>query len=118
ALVAEQVSRTGRLDETSLSLNTGERLLLQGGNGSGKSTLLALLAGTLSPSTGSVTRHAPLGYLPQEVRFSRPSRSAEEIYAAALGKDFAERVPLEDLGLLARRDLRRPVGALSVGQQR
>lgn len=118
ALVAEQVSRVGRLDETSLSLNSGERLLLQGSNGSGKSTLLALLAGTLSPSTGSVTRYAPLGYLPQEVRFSRPSRSAEEVYDAALGEDLADRVPLEDLGLLARRDLRRPVGALSVGQQR
>jgi lipopolysaccharide transport system ATP-binding protein len=45
---------TRALDQLSLSLAQGERLGIVGANGSGKSTLLKILAGVLTPSSGSV----------------------------------------------------------------
>jgi lipopolysaccharide transport system ATP-binding protein len=42
------------LDEISLDLKKGDRLILMGGNGSGKTTLLKVLAGIYEPSQGSV----------------------------------------------------------------
>ncbi|BAY43740.1 ABC transporter-related protein [Scytonema sp. HK-05] len=41
------------------------RIALVGSNGVGKSTLLKILAGQLSPTTGSVTRNGTVYYLPQ-----------------------------------------------------
>jgi ABC-type multidrug transport system ATPase subunit len=49
------------LRELSLTLRRGERLAVLGHNGAGKTTLLRCLAGTLTPSSGSVLvgGHAP-----------------------------------------------------------
>ena len=55
-----------------------------------------------------------VGHLPQDVVFARPERSAAEVYDAATGSA----VPLRELGLLHPRELSRPVGVLSTGQQR
>ncbi|WP_336652057.1 MULTISPECIES: ATP-binding cassette domain-containing protein [unclassified Leucobacter] len=117
---AERLSLAGRLRATSLELAPGGRLMLSGPNGSGKSTLLAILARRLTPDRGEleIAPRARVGYLPQEVEFADPDRPAERAYRDAVGAEIAEAVPLPDTGLLARRDLRRPVGALSVGQRR
>lgn len=117
-LAANRVSMPGRLSELSLELHEGERLLLAGPNGAGKSTLLAILAGSLQPASGEVGRFARMGYLPQEVSFAEPARSAAELYRAAVGEERAERLPLEATGLLAPRDAGRAVGELSIGQRR
>lgn len=104
-----------RLHVSRLRLAAGESLLVTGGNGSGKSTLLKVLAGRLDPTTGDVrVRARRTGYLPQHVTFARPDRSARDAYDAATSAP----VPLHELGLLRPRDLVRPVGALSIGQQR
>ena len=111
----------GRIALDRLDVLPGERVLLTGANGSGKSTLLAAIAGRLSPAaaeaaTGDVQVHARrLGYLPQDAVFADPSRSALQVYGGVVG---AEAPPLRSLGLLHPRDTHRPVGELSLGQQR
>ncbi len=39
--------------------------MLAGSNGSGKSTVLSMLAGILKPSSGKITAHGRIGYVPQ-----------------------------------------------------
>jgi ABC-type multidrug transport system ATPase subunit len=68
-LEARGVSRTYgsrvALKPTDLTLHAGEVVALVGPNGAGKSTLLTILAGALSASTGTVERHAAVGWVPQ-----------------------------------------------------
>jgi len=113
-----EVHVPGRLRLDWLDLGPNDQLLITGPNGAGKSTLLAVLAGRLAAS-GQVL-HRPglrIGYLPQDTRFAQPGRTAQQTYAAAVG-ERAEAVPLRALGLIAPGDLGKPVGALSLGQQR
>ncbi len=111
----------GRVRVDRLDVVPGSRTLLTGANGSGKSTLLAALAGRLSPAaaaslTGDVQVHARrLGYLPQDATFARPERSALQVYAGVVGDGAPS---LRSLGLVHPRDVHRPVGELSLGQQR
>ncbi|GIF72992.1 ABC-F family ATP-binding cassette domain-containing protein [Asanoa siamensis] len=109
----------GRLVLDRLDVPATDRLLVTGPNGAGKSTLLAVLAGRLD-ATGALRRRPGLrvGLLTQDTVVDRPDRTARETYAAALGADRAESVPLLALGLLGAADLDRPVGHLSVGQRR
>jgi ABC transport system ATP-binding/permease protein len=57
------------LHETTLHLQTGERICLLGRNGAGKTTLLRLLAGDLDADEGIIDRRPGLrvAFLPQEV---------------------------------------------------
>ncbi|HVI43722.1 MAG TPA: ABC-F family ATP-binding cassette domain-containing protein [Chitinophaga sp.] len=48
-----------------VSLNKYEKAAVAGDNGTGKSTLLKILAGVLPPNNGTVTRNAPVYYVPQ-----------------------------------------------------
>lgn len=109
-----------RLDVSSFGLAARDRLLVTGPNGAGKSTLLSVIAGHQRLDSGVVRRRSGLrvALLEQDVRFNDPARSARAIYGSAVGERRAESVPLSSLGLLFARDLDRPVGALSVGQQR
>jgi macrolide transport system ATP-binding/permease protein len=110
----------GRLALDGLELAPDARLLVTGPNGAGKSTLLGVLAGRIASDAGRVHRRKGLriAALEQDVRWSDPSRTPRELYDRALGERRAAELPLAGLGLLAERDLDRPVGRLSIGQQR
>ncbi|KUG59465.1 ABC transporter ATP-binding protein [Serinicoccus chungangensis] len=119
-LRATDVGLRRRLAPLSLVVPAHGRLLVTGANGSGKSTLLALLAGTLLPTSGRVMRAPGLrvGLLSQEP-MPHPTRdTARAEYARRVGHERAARQPLAGFGLLADRDLDRPVAELSVGQRR
>lgn len=108
-------------------------------NGSGKSTLLKLVAGELTPATGSVTVNGTLGYLPQSLPLTGDltvgdvlgvaavisaldaveSGDVSEEHFATIGDDWdieeRTRAQLDRLGL-AGLALDRPLGTLSGGQ--
>ena len=63
------VERGGRpvLVDVSVSIAAGTRLGVVGENGRGKSTLLHVLAGTLRPDSGAVSRIGSIGVAEQEL---------------------------------------------------
>jgi macrolide transport system ATP-binding/permease protein len=114
------VAVPGRLEVAHFAIQPSSRLLITGHNGAGKSTLLSVLAGDLEPQAGTLRRRKGLrtAMLAQDVTWQHPERSARAIYERAVGESRAAATPLVDLGLIARRDLDRPAGSLSLGQQR
>jgi macrolide transport system ATP-binding/permease protein len=117
----DEVGAVGRLEPVSLSIEPRSRILVTGPNGAGKSTLLAVLAGHAVPGrSGRERRRKALrvGLLTQDVDLDDPAGTPRTLYERAVGERTAERLPLASLGLLAARDLDRPAGELSVGQQR
>ncbi len=62
----------------------GSRIAIIGRNGSGKSHLLNLLRGTISPSSGSVTRPADvrIGYIPQVIADNEHLSGGQRVQAA------------------------------------
>ncbi|WP_234980699.1 ATP-binding cassette domain-containing protein [Agromyces cerinus] len=119
-LQLSEVAVDGRLLLETLQVAPLTRLLVTGANGAGKSTLLNVLAGAQRVDRGTVHRRKGLRVqlLEQDVRFADPAASPRRLYERTLGERRAEQVPLGSLGLIAPRDESRPVGALSVGQQR
>ena len=57
------------LEGVSLQIHPGERLCLLGRNGTGKSTMMKIIAGTVAPDSGDVSRqkHTRIGLLGQDV---------------------------------------------------
>jgi macrolide transport system ATP-binding/permease protein len=119
-LAANGVSVPGRLQATDFQAGAGEKILITGPNGAGKSTLLSVLAGTLAPAGGSVTRPDRVGYLQQELELpQRPALRLLPAFAAGLGGNIDEHAEaLLRLGLFRTSEFHVPVGSLSAGQQR
>lgn len=117
---ASEVRVAGRLEVGELAIGARERLLVTGANGAGKSTLLGVLAGVIRPDAGRIQRRGGIrvGLLEQDVVFTDSGASPRRQYERVLGERRAEAIPLRSLGLIAPRDLDRPLGSLSVGQRR
>ena len=75
------------LADTTLRLQSGERIGLVGRNGAGKTTTLRTLAGEGMPYAGTVTRSGSLGYLPQDPREGDLSIAAKDRVLSARGLD-------------------------------
>jgi ABC-2 type transport system ATP-binding protein len=63
--VTKRLRRRQVLAGVNLHVMPGELVGISGENGSGKTTLMRILAGMLSPDTGTVVRSAGIGYAPQ-----------------------------------------------------
>ncbi|GAA3582705.1 hypothetical protein GCM10022419_075530 [Nonomuraea rosea] len=95
-----------RLHVGSLTIGSGDRLLVRGANGAGKSTLLRTIA---EHARGRV------GHLPQEDAFD-PDLTVPAAYGH--GYPDERRAALLSTGLFKAHTLDQKVGALSVGQRR
>lgn len=113
----------------SFGLGPGEALLIRGANGAGKSTLLRILAGLLSPASGSVTYGAdgeappPLHFLghANAIKLGLTVEQNARFWTAfanvpAAGRQDAVDAALDAFNLDALRDL--PARYLSAGQKR
>lgn len=65
---APSAGRPASIRNVSLSLASGESILIAGPSGSGKTTLARLIAGVLQPHGGRVSRNESVGYVSQEIR--------------------------------------------------
>ena len=106
----------------SLSLSDGDRLGLIGPNGSGKSTLLKILAGSIDPDEGEITRRKQLevAYVTQDDTFEAGATPMSAVLAAlgddkpgvALNNETRASISLSSLGFT---EPDRPVSTLSGG---
>jgi manganese/iron transport system ATP-binding protein len=123
------------LDDVSFHLHTGERVAVVGPNGAGKSTLFKVIAGVLSPISGSLdvygegpSGHICIGYVPQrtQVDWDFPVTVADVVMMGRAGRLGLLRWPtsqdwkrvrqaLVDVGLAELAD--RQINELSGGQQ-
>lgn len=119
-ITASGVAVAGRLEPTNVAISAGERLLIEGPNGCGKSTLLAVLADSVEPDAGTVTRtpRVRVALLGQDASAASRDETVRDAYERRVGSELAERRPLSTFGLIAGRDENRPVTSLSVGQRR
>ena len=111
------------LNKCSLDVKSGEFCMLLGSNGSGKSTLLKILAGLLSPQSGTCHIKQPVGFV-----FQNPDH---QLVMPTVGADVAfglveEHLSVVDTKLRVDEALsainllhlkRRPIYALSGGQK-
>jgi len=67
------------LDEVSFRVGEGAVVALVGANGSGKTTLLKIIAGELTPSSGSISRSGGLGVMRQFIGSIRDSSTVRDL---------------------------------------
>jgi heme exporter protein A len=108
------------IEQLSLKLVAGERLLLRGRNGAGKTSLLETLAGVRAPALGGVERLATLVWVGHRNGLN-PGLSAEENlgFWCKLNElpDTGVADALKRMGLVGR-SRSRPSRLLSTGQKR
>ena len=82
-LIASDISvtrgTTSVLHHVDLTLTPVSRIAVVGENGRGKSTLLHVLAGTLTPDSGTVQRIGTIGLAEQEMERMKDKASSAEL---------------------------------------
>lgn len=118
-------SYTERLlfDDTSFSINEGEKIGLIGINGTGKSTLLRIAAGLEEPDKGTVVkgRNLKIRFLPQNPRFHEGDTILQSIVRENEGQDHVWDLESQAKMLLTRlgfTDYGERVETLSGGQRK
>ncbi|HVU13676.1 MAG TPA: ATP-binding cassette domain-containing protein, partial [Phototrophicaceae bacterium] len=109
------------LDDVSFTVSQKARIVFVGVNGAGKSTLIRILTGYESGDSGEVYINpaVKIGYLDQEGRTLDPALTVYEAFAQGLAEtEKALKSFLLRTGLFRYDDLDKPVGVLSLGQQR
>ncbi len=109
------------LDNVTFMFRSDSHVVIVGPNGAGKSTLLNIIVGRERPDSGEVqiAGSARIGYLPQEPTFPDLPLTVLETYKEGLtGYDEQFISDLLRYGLFHYDDLRKTVGALSLGQRR
>ena len=100
------------LDDFSLDVREGERVVLLGENGCGKSTLLQLVCGVLEAYEGSIAVPDAIGYAPEKPDLPDHLLAREWLDVVASLKRTRWTEELEIAPLLGRK-----IGALSLGQR-
>ncbi len=79
--------------DISFVINPTDKIALVGKNGAGKSTMLKILAGLMSPTSGSINKpnELTIGYLPQQMKLADETTIFEETKKA-----FSRRLALEE----------------------
>lgn len=118
-------SYTERLlfDDTSFSINEGEKIGLIGVNGTGKSTLLRIAAGLEEPDAGSVVkgRNLKIRFLPQNPKFHEGDTILQSIVRENEGQDHVWDLESQAKMLLTRlgfTNYEEKVETLSGGQRK
>src|ERR671913_1746775 len=91
------------LDDVSLRVGEGAVVALVGPNGSGKTTLLRIIAGDLTPTTGSVSRSGGLGVMRQFIGNIRDKTNVRDLLfslAPPALRDVVARVDALELALM------------------
>lgn len=96
-------------DSVNFHINENDKIGLVGKNGAGKTTILKIVAGIIAPSGGAVQQPSEItiGYLPQEMEYSKKSTVIDETLKAfshiktiedriaKINKDICERTDFE-----------------------
>ena len=110
------------LDQVTLGVNEGDRIGIVGRNGDGKSSLLGLLAGTITPQDGQVTRRNGLrvGMLSQSDGLNPAESVGHAIVGDRAEYEWAGQARIRDViaGLVSDLDWHARIGDLSGGQRR
>jgi ATP-binding cassette subfamily F protein 3 len=102
------------LTDVSLTIHPGTRTGLAGLNGSGKTTLVSLIAGSLVPTSGTISRHARV----KIGRFSQQSVEETTAFASSDPKLTALRHVMEEGGAeLEEKEARQILGSLGLHGQ-
>ncbi len=120
--VSRRFGRRTGLAPLDLDVLSGELIAVIGPNGAGKSTLVSILAGALTPSSGSVVAGDPpprLGWVPQRpAQYARLSaRENLELFARLEGVREARSRATAMLEAVGLPDDERPSAQLSLGNQ-
>ena len=78
------------LEDVSFRVGNGEHVALVGANGAGKSTLMRLIAGTETPTSGTVTVQGSLGVMTQLVGSLGDTTSVRDLYVSLAAPSIQE----------------------------
>ena len=78
------------LDDVSFRVGEGEHVALVGANGAGKSTVMRILAGTETPTAGTVSVQGSLGVMTQMIGALDRSTTVRDLYLSLSGPELRE----------------------------